>query len=427
VTAVHTPGTEPAVRQIIEHAGLTSGGSPASVRASSRKMAVSPQPGSFLGNGFDVCAAPQQSTMDRWRSSSPYRAVGVYISGGLRACAQPNLTSSWVSTQAGKGWHLIPLDVGRQAPCSSYSTKISSTPATARSQGSDAATASVAAAQALGMPAGSAIYSDIEGYGAGASCTAAVLSYLSGWTEGLHARGYLSGLYSSGSSGIHDAANAYTDPGYTRVDHIWFAWWNHAADTNSGSYAPASTWAGHQRIHQYDNVSETWGGTTLNIDRNYLDVGEGTVQPPPACATVTLDFAAYPSLAGGAVGDEVKAAQCLLDNAATPSGVFDEPTRTATSAFQRAHGLPVTGVVDSHTWTALLASGDTPTLRTGSTGAAVGRLQRALTAALSRPIDTDGLFGSQTDQAVRDYQSSRALTSDGVAGTATWTALQAGR
>jgi peptidoglycan hydrolase-like protein with peptidoglycan-binding domain len=429
VTAVHTPDTEPAVRRIIERAGLTSGGAPAVVAAParSRTMAVGPQPGSFLGTGFDACAAPAQSTMDKWLASSPYRAIGVYLSGGLRACAQPNLTSSWVSTQAGKGWHLIPLDVGRQAPCSGYTTTISGTPATARSQGGDAATAAVTAAQALGIPAGSAIYSDIEGYGSGASCTAAVLSYLSGWTEALHALDYLSGVYSSGASGIHDAANAYTDPGYTRVDHIWFAWWNHAADTDSGSYAPASAWAGHQRIHQYDNVSETWGGSTLNIDRNYLDVGEGTVQPPPACAAVTLDFAAYPPLAGGARGAEVTAAQCLLDQAATPSGVFDEPTGTATSAFQRAHELPVTGAVDSHTWTALLASGDTPTLRTGSTGAAVSRLQRALTAALARPIDPDGRFGNKTDQAVRDYQSSRALRADGAVGTATWTALQAGR
>ncbi|MDQ7908266.1 DUF1906 domain-containing protein [Phytohabitans sp. ZYX-F-186] len=431
VTAVHGGADEVAVRQVLESAGLTAGAVPARLPASAqppRTAAASPQPGTFLGRGFDACAAPSQATMDAWLTSSPYRAVGVYISGGLRACAQPNLTASWVDTQTAKGWHLIPLDVGRQAPCSSYSSKISSTPATAKAQGGDAAATSVTAAQALGIPAGSAIYADIEGYGSGASCTAAVLSYLSGWTEALHARGYLSGLYSSASSGIRDAANAYTNTGYTRVDHIWFAWWNDAVNTDSGPYAPASYWGDHQRIHQYQgNVSETWGGRSVNIDRNYLDVAAGPVEPPPPCAGTNVDFAAYPPLGEGATGAPVTAAQCLLDPAGTPSGTFDAATIAATRAFQQAHNLPVTGQVEAHTWTALLAAGDTPTLRSGSTGPAVRRLQRALTAALSRTVAVDGVFGSQTDQAVRDYQTSRALASDGVVGGQTWGALQAGR
>jgi peptidoglycan hydrolase-like protein with peptidoglycan-binding domain len=89
--------------------------------------------------------------------------------------------------------------------------------------------------------------------------------------------------------------------------------------------------------------------------------------------------------------------------------------------------VPVTGTVDSHTWTALLAFGDTPTLQNGSTGPAVNRLQRALTAALSRTITIDGQVGPLTEQAVRDYQSSRSLGSDGIVGPLTWGALQAGK
>jgi peptidoglycan hydrolase-like protein with peptidoglycan-binding domain len=436
VTALHAPDTEPVVRRILETASLTAGGVPAPLpeRSGARAAAVdTPQPGTFLGRGFDACSAPSQSAMNAWLAS-PYRAVGVYISGGLRACAQPNLTATWVTNQVAQGWRIISIDVGRQAPCTSYRSRISADPAIARTEGREAADGSVQAARALGIPAGSAIYSDIEAYSSTASCRAAVLSYLSGWTEQLHALGYLSGFYSSAASGIRDAANAYDDPAYTRVDHIWFAWWNGRADTDTGTYAPATVWANHQRIHQYSGeVDETWGGVRLNIDGNYLDVAAGTPEPPGACAAVNLDFPAYPALTGGATGDAVRAVQCLLDNAGFspgedyPTGDYDESTSAAVRAFQQTVGLGPSSDTDSHTWTALLAFGDMPTLRNGSTGAAVRRLQRALTAALSRTVGIDGQFGAITDRAVRDYQTTRGLGVDGVVGPQTWAALQGGR
>jgi hypothetical protein len=35
-------------------------------------------------------------------------------------------------------------------------------------------------------------------------------------------------------------------------------------------------WANRQRIHQYaGDTTETYGGVTLNIDRDQLDVGTG--------------------------------------------------------------------------------------------------------------------------------------------------------
>ncbi|NEA48743.1 glycoside hydrolase domain-containing protein, partial [Streptomyces sp. SID10815] len=51
------------------------------------------------GKGFDTCAAPGPSTMTAWKTASPYSAVGVYIGGVNRGCAQPNLTAEWVRTQ----------------------------------------------------------------------------------------------------------------------------------------------------------------------------------------------------------------------------------------------------------------------------------------------------------------------------------------
>ncbi|MEV6103515.1 glycoside hydrolase domain-containing protein [Streptomyces sp. NPDC051940] len=434
VTAAHTPQTEAAVRGVLATATLASDARrtalPAASGGASTLAAAGPQPGSFLGKGFDACAAPSQTKMDAWLASSPYRAVGVYISGATRACSQPNLTASWVTTNTGKGWHLIPIDVGRQAPCTSYSNKMSTDPATARSQGVSAAAASVTAAQNLGIGAGSAVYSDIENYTPGSTCTAAVLSYLSGWTQGLHDRGYLSGVYSSASSGIKDAANNYNNGAYTRVDHIWFAWWNNVANTDAGTYVPASYWANHQRLHQYaGDVSETWGGQTISIDRNYLDVGTGT--PPAGCTSVNLNFSAYSTIQSGATGGLVSAAQCLLEAAGFDpgpiDGIFGSGTTTAAKNFQTSKGLTADGVIGPKTWTALLSRGSTPTIQNGSTGEAVTRLQRALTAALGRTIAIDGDFGPGTEQGVRDYQSSRGLGVDGIVGPATWAALQSGK
>jgi hypothetical protein len=437
VTAAHTPGTENLVRDVLASARLTPDARrtelpEARPQSGARTLAAAgPQPGSYLGKGFDACTAPSQAAMNAWQAGSPYSAVGVYISGSFRGCSQPNLTASWVTSQTNNGWRLFPIDVGRQAPCTNYSLKMSADPATAKSQGVSAAATAVTAASNLGIPAGSAIYSDIEAYTSTASCKAAVLSYLSGWTERLHSSGYLSGFYSSAASGIRDAAAEYNNSAYTRVDHLFYAWWNGAADTNTGTYVPSTYWASHQRIHQYvGEVTESYGGYSINIDRDYLDVGNGT-PPPVTCSGVNLDFTAYTTVQSGSSGNLVKAAQCLLKAAGydpgAPDGVFGSNTTTAAKNFQAGKGLTADGVVGPKTWTALLSRGSTTTVQNGSTGEAVTRLQRALTAALGRTVGIDGIFGSGTDQAVRDYQSSRGLAVDGIVGSGTWGALQSGK
>lgn len=143
-------------------------------------------------------------------------------------------------------------------------------------------------------------------------------------------------------------------------------------------------------------------------------------------------FAAYPDLESGATGSEVRAAQCLLKDAGfpagdKPSGEFDEATGKAVTDFQTEVGLEASGVIDKHTWTALLSVGDTPELKEGSKGGDVTRLQRALTAALGTAIDQDGDFGPKTKQAVTDYQTAAGVEASGVVDAATWKALQAGK
>lgn len=62
-------------------------------------------------------------------------------------------------------------------------------------------------------------------------------------------------------------------------------------------------------------------------------------------------------------------------------------------------------------------------LKTGSTGASVELLQLALNRAGFGPLDTDGLFGSRTKQALTAFQRSKGLSADGIAGPATNMAL----
>ncbi|NVI33412.1 N-acetylmuramoyl-L-alanine amidase, partial [Streptomyces sp. CAI-17] len=144
-----------------------------------------------------------------------------------------------------------------------------------------------------------------------------------------------------------------------------------------------------------------------------------------------LTFASYATQLSGSSGPQVKAVQRLLtDLEYTPGavdGAFGSATQAAVRAFQQDKGLEADGIVGKATWTALLSAGSTPTLRSGSSGEAVSRLQRALTAASGKTVAVDGSFGSGTAEAVRAYQSARSLEADGVVGAATWKALQSGR
>ncbi|MBS1860872.1 MAG: DUF1906 domain-containing protein [Actinobacteria bacterium] len=246
----------------------------------SRAIATASVGGSiFTGLGFDTCATPSTSAMAAW-GESPFRGVGIYIGGENSACAQPNLSSSWVSAQTTAGWHLIPTYVGLQATTSSCGSCAKMTAVAAASQGQAAAEDAVADATAIGIGAGSPIYFDMESYSPTTSATTAVLTFLEAWTNTLHALGYQSGVYSSGGSGIADLGRQ-VGSGRPLPDDIWIAEWNNQENTLS-PVVPSTAWANHQRIHQYrGGHNDTYGGVTINIDSDYVDgatVGLGT--PP---------------------------------------------------------------------------------------------------------------------------------------------------
>jgi peptidoglycan hydrolase-like protein with peptidoglycan-binding domain len=67
------------------------------------------------------------------------------------------------------------------------------------------------------------------------------------------------------------------------------------------------------------------------------------------------------------------------------------------------------------------------TIRVGTTGRAVRRLQRALRRTPDLSIAVDGTFSPQLEAAVKAFQEGAGLTADGIVGPLTWVALPDGR
>jgi hypothetical protein len=253
----------------------------------------------YTGLGFDACSTPSTTAMSAW-GASPYRAVGVYVGGANVACAQPNLTSTWVAQESAAGWVLLPVYVGLQAPKNGCGCAAIN-PSQASAEGTAAADDAVNQAEAVGITPGNPIYDDMENYSRGATNTPAVLAFLSAWTTELHARGYLSGIYSSASSGVTDLV-AQVGTGYVEPDEIWNAEWNGQASTTSG-YIPATDWPNHQRLHQYQGGhNATYGGVTINIDSDYVDAGaaSGNVLFPNGTFVQVSGTPQFWEIAGGA-------------------------------------------------------------------------------------------------------------------------------
>ena len=107
-------------------------------------------------------------------------------------------------------------------------------------------------------------------------------------------------------------------------------------------------------------------------------------------------------------------------------GIFGPATEGAVSAFQRSRGLAADGIVGPHTWSALILI-----VRRGSRGEAVRGVQeefqfRNLSGDPTKGPQIDGIFGPQTEAAVRGFQDALGIAVDGVVGPITWRALVSG-
>ncbi|HVV35045.1 MAG TPA: peptidoglycan-binding protein [Acidimicrobiales bacterium] len=111
-------------------------------------------------------------------------------------------------------------------------------------------------------------------------------------------------------------------------------------------------------------------------------------------------------------------------------GVFGAETAEALRAFQRSCGLEADGVCHRSTWSRLVEAGyrpgdrllylRTPYLR----GDDVVDLQRRLNALGFDAGRVDGIFGADTDRALRGFQRNAGLSVDGICGQKTQLMLQ---
>lgn len=248
------------------------------VAASSAAVSAVTASVDFTGEGFDACTAPSESDMAQWRAKSPYDAIGLYIGGAVRTCAQPNLTAQWVSDEANAGWHFWLMYAGPQSPDSSCGCAPITDPA---SQAESAAQDAVGQAVSLGFPKGVALIYDMEAYTPSTSASATVLAFEADWTADLHSMGYQSGVYGSMASTVQDLVGKYGTSGYTEPDVLAFASGDGQQNTNS-SALPSGSWPQSQRINQNAfGLNQQFGtSSTINIDTDYVDVQRTAYNPP---------------------------------------------------------------------------------------------------------------------------------------------------
>jgi 3D (Asp-Asp-Asp) domain-containing protein len=111
-------------------------------------------------------------------------------------------------------------------------------------------------------------------------------------------------------------------------------------------------------------------------------------------------------------------------------GVFGPLTNQAVKEFQKDHGLDVDGIAGPDTIKSLkkvksLAHTykNAPLLKQGSHGKIVKKLQNQLQTLDFYHGDLDGIYGSLTESAVKDFQKANHIDVDGITGPATYQAL----
>ena len=146
---------------------------------------------------------------------------------------------------------------------------------------------------------------------------------------------------------------------------------------------------------------------------------------------VGLNIENYPTIRQGSNGNFVKILQYLLNEYGfnlEVDGAFGGNTLRAVRTFQANNNLTQDGIVGRNTWNALLnLNPQQVVLRRGSRNSGVLFLQKYLLSFLYPITSLDGIFGRETENAVRDFQQENGLTVDGIVGANTWRAILNGR
>lgn len=166
--------------------------------------------------------------------------------------------------------------------------------------------------------------------------------------------------------------------------------------------------------------------------------------PEPETETETSSGSSLVGLKIGARGDLVKDLQRTLMAAGFTvvggaDGIFGALTANALKSFQNANGLETSGVVNAATAKVLSTIGNDDSehdpspsnpfvgLQYGSIGADVKALQTALMdAGISLRGGADGVFGTATHAAVKEFQASQGLSQSGKVNEKTASAISSG-
>lgn len=154
-----------------------------------------------------------------------------------------------------------------------------------------------------------------------------------------------------------------------------------------------------------------FNGKTGYIYKDYLNVTEGK-------STTALRL--------GSRGESVKSLQqkliALKYLKGSADGIFGKDTEKAVIAFQKDNGLTSDGVAGKLTLAAIKESTSNvtyETLKKGSKGEAVKKLQKQLIKRKYLTGSADGIYGDKTVAAVKLFQKDQKLEVDGLAGTIT--------
>ena len=104
-------------------------------------------------------------------------------------------------------------------------------------------------------------------------------------------------------------------------------------------------------------------------------------------------------------------------------GIFGPKTKAALVAFQTAMGIDTDAIVGPITAGALKEVLAKPTIKNGSKGYVVRQLQTMLKKKGFDPKGVDGIFGSNTEAAVKKFQTAKKILIDGIVGPQTWSAI----
>ncbi|MEO0759339.1 MAG: peptidoglycan-binding protein [Cyanobacteria bacterium J06648_16] len=139
-----------------------------------------------------------------------------------------------------------------------------------------------------------------------------------------------------------------------------------------------------------------------------------------------------PTLAIGAQGDDVRFLQSYINyrfeqlsllsgTQIRVDGYFGPKTRNAAKYLQCIGGLRVDGRVGPQTWRFIKDGyAGLPVLRRGSQGSGVHAVQLMLKRLQFSELITDGVFGEQTERALKTMQQRFGLVPDGIVGPNTW-------